>query len=130
MSPEKPRSPLSSMSRSPSPSAKQTAFLLSRVTLMRALVTSCSESLVIFSRFVPRSTTRMGQGPRTSYSWAGPGLLMGSTNCTLIRGEAAWKVFMCSWPEARSGAEERWKYRMVTSCFRPCRTFFVWSERL
>ena len=66
LAPDQPRSPLSSRSRSPSPSAKQTVRLRSRVTLMSAFVMSCSESLVIFSLFVPFSTMRMGQGPRTS----------------------------------------------------------------
>ncbi len=63
LAPEKPASAVSSRSRSPSPSAKQTVFFPSRVTLMSAFVRSCSESLVILSRLVPALHDQDGPGP-------------------------------------------------------------------
>ncbi len=95
------------MSRSPSPSSKQTVFVSLRVTLMMALVRSCSPSLETFSRFVPRSTTRIGHGPFTSNCWAFIGLLRGSTKSTFTFGERAWYSFSLSWPEAMAAL--RWK---------------------
>jgi len=86
--PLRPLSSASSMSFSPSPSAKHTVFLLSRVTLMNAFVRSCSESLFTRSRLSPRWMTIEGQGPFTSSSLARAGRAMGSTNSVFTCGES------------------------------------------